>query len=133
VLVAAIRSDRGASRALLTEALAGGYKLLVSVPLALDYEAVMTREEHLKVSGLSRKDVVAVLNAFALVADPVRLNFRWRPMLPDAEDDMVLETAINGHAAIVATLNTRHFARAADFGIDVCSPGTLVTRLRSSR
>jgi predicted nucleic acid-binding protein len=48
-MVAAIRSDSGASRRLLRAALEGpGLRLLVSVPLLIEYEAVLTRPEHLK-------------------------------------------------------------------------------------
>jgi predicted nucleic acid-binding protein len=52
-MVAAIRSDSGASRRLLRAALEGrGLRLLVSVPLLIEYEAVMTRPEHLRGGAL---------------------------------------------------------------------------------
>jgi predicted nucleic acid-binding protein len=47
VLVAALRSSMGASRQLLIAALDGRFELLLSVPLLLEYEAVLTRHEHL--------------------------------------------------------------------------------------
>ena len=47
VLVAAVRSNRGASRVLLTAALERRYPVLASVPLMLQYESVLTRAEHL--------------------------------------------------------------------------------------
>jgi predicted nucleic acid-binding protein len=47
VLVAAFRSERGASRALLLAALDASYTLLVSTALWLEYEAVLTRPEQL--------------------------------------------------------------------------------------
>jgi len=67
-MVAAIRSDAGASRWLLRAALERrrGLTLLVSVPLLIEYEAVMTRAEHLKASGLSIGDVEALLDAVAV-------------------------------------------------------------------
>ena len=43
VMVAALRSDRGASRQLLLAALNQRLELLLSVPLMLEYEAVLTR------------------------------------------------------------------------------------------
>lgn len=51
VLLAALRSDRGASRQLLINALDRDIEVLVSVPLMLEYEAVLTRPEHLDASG----------------------------------------------------------------------------------
>src|SRR6266851_2864392 len=99
-MVAALRSDLGASRQLLLAALNQQFELLLSVPLMLEYEAVLTRAQHLAVCGLSSAEVGRVLDDLAAVARPVRLAFRWRPRLPDPDDDMVLETAINGSASL---------------------------------
>jgi hypothetical protein len=62
VVVAALRSDRGASRQLLLAALNRQFELLLSVPLILEYEAVMTRPQHLAASGLSGAEVGHVLD-----------------------------------------------------------------------
>jgi hypothetical protein len=84
-MVAAIRGDSGASRRLLRAALEGrGLRLLVSVPLLIEYEAVMTRPEHLRAARLTTEDVGVLLDAVAAVAERVRLAFLWRPVLPDA-------------------------------------------------
>jgi putative PIN family toxin of toxin-antitoxin system len=131
VLVAALRSDRGASRLLLMAGLDRSYQLLASVPLMLEYEAVLTREEHLVAAGLSAEDVQTLLDAVALVAEPVRLAYLWRPLLRDAEDDMVLETAVNGRAEVLVTLNLRDFASAKGmFGVEIVSPAEGLVRLR---
>ena len=47
VLVAALRSDRGASRRLLLSALSGEIQAIVSVPLMIEYESVLTRPHQL--------------------------------------------------------------------------------------
>ena len=101
VLVAALRSDRGASRVLLTGALKREYTLLASVPLMIEYEAVTTRAEHMEAAGLNDRDVQAMLDGLAMVIEPIRLAYLWRPMLRDAADDMVLETAVNGQAKML--------------------------------
>jgi len=79
-----------------------GLTLLMSVALLIEYEAVMTRAEHLNASTLSVGDVEALLDAVAAVAEPVQLAYLWRPALPDVDDDvdddMVLEAAVNGRA-----------------------------------
>ena len=132
VMVAAIRSDAGASRWLLRAALERrrGLTLLVSVPLLIEYEAVMTRAEHLKASGLSIGDVEALLDAVAAVTEPVRLAYLWRPTLPDVDDDMVLEAAVNGRADGIVTFNLSDFVGPTkQFGIEVVRPGEAVKRL----
>jgi putative PIN family toxin of toxin-antitoxin system len=124
VLVAAFRSDAGASRQILLAALARRFELLLSVPLMFEYEAVLSRPEHLTVSGARTEDVKDVLDGLAAVGTRVKLVFRWRPMLPDPNDDMVLETAVNGQARAIVTFNQRDFNPvAAEFGCLVMRPG----------
>ena len=51
-------------------------------------------------------------------------------MLPDVDDDMVLETAANGRADGIVTFNRRDFTLAQQqFGIAVLSPGDALSRL----
>ena len=98
----------------------------------LDYEAVLTRPEHLAASGLTGGDVEKILDDLASVAKPVRLAFRWRPRLPDPNDDMVLETAVNGRAGAIVTFNQRDFNPVAGkFGCRVMRPAELLRRLVS--
>ena len=115
---------------LLTGALERRYLMLVSVPLMIEYEAVLSRQEHLDASGLSSTDVQEILDAVALVAEPIRVFYLWRPLLPDSQDDMVLETAANGRADVLVTLNRRHFEPVvATFGVSIVSPAEAVHRL----
>jgi putative PIN family toxin of toxin-antitoxin system len=134
VVVAAIRSDRGASRELLVGVLQRRFILLMSVPLMIEYESVMTRPEHLEASRLSQEDVQVLLDAVATTAEAVKLDYLWRPSLADADDDMVLETAVNGSAEVVVTFNRRDFGNVAEtFGITVMSPSEAVAWIRGSR
>jgi putative PIN family toxin of toxin-antitoxin system len=133
-MVAAIRSNRGASNRLLALALERRLIMLASTPLLIEYEAVMTRPEHLAASGLDAGKVSAILDAVAEVAEPVRLAFHWRPLLRDADDDMVLETAINGGAEAVVTMNARDFLGASSaFGIEILAPGRALARLEAQQ
>ena len=133
-MVAAIRSDAGASRRLLATSLERRLTLLASVPLMIEYQAVMTRPEHLAASGLAAGDVDTILDAVGAVAEPVRLAFLWRPMVRDSDDDMVLEAAVNGNAQAIVTFNIRDFGKAASqFGIDVISPGEAWKRMETNK
>ena len=132
VMVASIRSDAGASRWLVRAALEARRVLtpVVSVPLLIEYEAVMTRAEHLRAARISSSDVGLLLDAFAAMAETTNLDFLWRPILPDAEDEMVFETAVNGRADAIITFNRRDFSPATKyFGVSVLSPGQTVQRL----
>jgi len=130
VLVAAFRSDAGASRQVLEAARVRRFELLLSVPLMLEYESVLTRPEHLAASGASREDVSAVLDELASVGKAVELVIRMRPTLSDPNDEMVLETAINGRADAIVTFNARDFRpAAARFRCWVLSPRELIRRL----
>ena len=130
VLVAALRSDAGASRQVLEAARIRRFDLLLSVPLMLEYESVLTRPEHLAAPGASREDVSAVLDELASVGKRVELVIRTRPMLPDPNDEMVLETAINGRADAIVTFNDRDFRPvAARFRCSVLRPGVVIRRL----
>jgi hypothetical protein len=90
----------------------------------------LTRPEHLRAAGLSAAEVGVLLDAVAAIAEPVRLAYLWRPTLPDVDDDMVLEAAVNGRADGIVTFNRRDFGSPTErFGIAVLSPGDAVRRL----
>jgi putative PIN family toxin of toxin-antitoxin system len=129
-MVAAIRSDTGASRRLLAAGLERRLTLLVSVPLMIEYQAAMTRPADLAAARLSVEDLGVLLDAVAAVAEPVRLAFLWRPAVRDPDDDMVLEVAVNGQADAIVTFNVRDFGRVAErFGIAILPPGEALKRL----
>jgi putative PIN family toxin of toxin-antitoxin system len=131
VLVAAFRSERGASRELLIAALDERFVLLASTALWLEYEAVPTRRLHLTATGLSAAEVRDVLAALALVAEPLPIHFLWRPVLADAEDEHVLDLAMNGRADILVTFNQDDFVEASKtFQIEIVTPAAALQRLR---
>jgi putative PIN family toxin of toxin-antitoxin system len=126
VLVAGLRSRLGASAALLKEIAASRVVLVASPALFLEYEAVLKREKH----GLPAQFVDGFLAELALCISPVEIRFVWRPQLRDADDEMVLEAAINGQAEAIVTHNKRDFALAEErFGIEVLSPAELLQKV----
>jgi putative PIN family toxin of toxin-antitoxin system len=130
IMVAAFRSPTGASAELLRMARHQKFEVLISVGMILEYEAVLKRPEHLAVAGLTIADVDAVLDAFCIFATPVINHFRWRPVLTDPDDDLVLETAVNGMADAIVTFNVFDFRRATTmFGISVERPGEILRRI----
>ena len=130
VFVAAFRSRRGASNALLRLVESRRVKPLCSTALFLEYEAVLSREETREATGHDLADVAGVMRAFAALCDPVDIFFRYRPILRDADDEMVLETALNGNADAIATHNVKDFRLSPALGIEIATPGAIVRSLR---
>ena len=134
VIVAVPRSDAGASRQLVLAALQRRFELLLSVPLALEYEAVLKRPAQLSASGGTIQDIDTLLAALIAVSRPVYRSLFWRPLLRDADDDMVLEAALSGHADLLVTFNLRDFEPAAsDLGVIVVAPRNALKQIKEER
>lgn len=123
VLVAALRSRRGASNELLRRVAQSSLRPLVSTALFLEYEDVISRAEQRLATGMSERDIESFLAALASACDPVEVHFRWRPQLSDPSDELVLEAAVNGMADALLTHNVRDFQVAAErFDLRVLTP-----------
>ena len=131
VLVAGMRSPGGASAALLVQLLERRATLLLSVPMAFEYEATCLRAEHLRAAGASKADARELIDALIDVVEPVEVHYQWRPQLSDPDDDMVLEAAVNGRADAIVTFNRKDYGTApARFGIEVLAPADALRRIR---
>jgi len=107
---------------------------LMDYKLACEYRDVALRPEQLHVTGKSKAETSAILDALEAIAEPVFVAFQHRPLSPDANDDMVLDVAINGNADAIVTNNTRHFREAAErFDIDLLAPAELLSKFRKRR
>lgn len=130
VVVSAMRSPSGASAELLRLLRKGALSAGVSVALALEYEAVCLRAEHLQVAGLTVQEGLIFVDAVVAMAQPVAVHYRWRPQLRDPSDEMVLEAAVNAKADVLLSFNLRHFQpAAAKFGLQVQRPGDFLRSL----
>ena len=130
VIVAGLRSPTGASAALIDHALNSSFVLVLSVALALEYEAVCRDSEQRIASGLSEAEVEIIVTALCAVAEPVVTRFLWRPQLHDPADEMVLEAAINGAVDALVTFNRQDFGQVPGrFGIGLLSPQEALKRL----
>lgn len=113
-VITALRSSTGAAAEVLRLALRQELTLLLDYKLACEYRDVALRPQQLRESGKSREETDTILDALDAIAEPVFVAFRHRPLSPDANDDMVLDVAINGNADAIVTNNTRHFREAAE-------------------
>jgi len=130
-VVAAMRSPTGASAAIVRAVRQRQATLLLSVPLAMEYEAVCRRSEHRMEAGLSERQVEIFLDAIIAMAEPVPTHFLWRPQLRDPNDEMVLEAAVNGRAEVLVTFNVRDYGTAASqFGVEGLLSRVAIARIR---
>lgn len=130
VIVSALRSRHGASNQLLQLAFLREFRILATPALFLEYEEVIGRPEHREVHGLTPEGTDAFLIGLAGIIEPVRIFYQWRPQMSDVDDEMVLETALNGRANLIVTHNVADFASAASkFDLRVVPPGVLVREM----
>ncbi len=130
VVVSAMRSPSGASAELLRLARSGSVSVGVTVALALEYEAVCLRDEHIEAAGLTLSEVQNFVSVVIAMARPIAVHYRWRPQLRDPADEMVLEAAVNAGANALLTFNIRHFSSASTaFKLRVCKPGEFLRSL----
>lgn len=108
------------------------FDLLLSVPLMLEYEKVLKQADIRAQSHLTMEEVDVLLDMLAAVGTPHTPSFHWRPQLPDPDDEMILELAVNARADAIVTMNTQDFLPAAGtFGVEVLRPGEFLRRLHS--
>lgn len=130
VLVSALRSKRGASFQVVKSLRAGRFEVALSVPLALEYEAVLLR--HAKELGLSRDEANGLVDYLCDVGYRQAIHFLWRPALRDPKDEFVLELAVAARCDAIVTFNVRDFAGAARFGVAIITPGELLSALEDT-
>jgi len=127
VLLAALRSQRGASHRLLKLLGDARWQMNLSVPLFLEYEDVIKRPE----AGLALSIVEAddILDYICAASNLREIFYLWRPVLPDPKDDFVLELAVESRCDFIITYNTKDFAGAEKFGLEVVTPLQFLRKL----
>jgi len=117
VLIAALKSKRGASYKLFMLTNSGRFSIHISVPLVLEYEDVAKRLH--KDIPLTERDIDNILDYLCAVAERQQIFYLWRPFLQDPEDDMVLELAVAADCDFIITYNKRDFRGVERFGLRV--------------
>jgi putative PIN family toxin of toxin-antitoxin system len=123
VIVAALRSRRGASFFLLDLVAQGRVRLILNAPLIEEYEEVAGGPMHRRVHGLSEAELYRFLRGLVAAAEIVHTPPERRIVLArDPDDAIVAEAAIDGNADHLVTHNIRHFAEVTD-RVSVVTPG----------
>ena len=105
------------------------YEAHLTVPLYLEYQEQASRVVSAGVAAAG--PVAAVLDYVcdSMVLDAV--HFLWRPFLPDADDDMVLELAVAAGSRYIVTHNVRDFRGSERFGITALPPRDFLGLMRA--
>lgn len=132
VWVAAVRSRRGASFALLSEIPHGRFRFGISVALFLEYRSRLAAVAASGETGLGKQHIEAVLAALAHFGTQVPIYYRLRPNLQDENDNMVFECAANFGARAIVTHNVRDFRspELKGYDMEVVTPSEFLKRIR---
>ena len=128
VLFSALKSRQGASHELISMLPDERLLPVLSVPLYIEYQEVLSRSPLSEI--YTREEIVGFLRYFCQISHLQEVYFLWRPLLHDADDDMILELAVAAGCRYVVTHNLRDFAGAETFGIEAITPGRILKKLR---
>lgn len=128
VIIAALRSKRGASNKLLSLVGTQKFEIHDSVALILEYEDVIQR--HRTELGLSLDNVSDFIDALCSMTHHHKIYFLWRPTLSDVGDELVLELAITAGCEYIVTHNISDFKGVDKFGIQAITPKEFLKIIR---
>jgi len=120
VIIAALRSKKGASNKLLSLVGTSKFEIHDSVALILEYEDVIQRQR--TELGLSEDEVSIFIDSLCSMAHHHQIYFLWRPSLPDVNDELVLELAVSANCEYILTHNIKDFKGTEKFGVKAITP-----------
>ena len=127
VVYSALRSKRGASSKLISLVGAGLFEVHLSVPLVLEYEDVLSRQN---MSLPITQEVIAdVIDSICALGHHHEIHFLWRPYLRDPKDEFVLELAVTARCEYIVIYNARDFIGVEEFGIKVLTPKEFLQKI----
>lgn len=129
VLVAAARSRRGASFAIVHMIPGRRFEVCLSIGLYMEWMSVLTRQENLP-PGASVEKTKGFLRHLASFAHPQDIHYLWRPFLRDPDDDMVLELAFAARCRYIVTHNLGDFHGTDQHGVTAIAPGEFLKLLQ---
>lgn len=121
IIYSGLYSNKGKAFKLLKLIPENKFKINISVPLILEYEAILTK--HSADLGLSENDISKFINYLCKVGFETNIYFLWRPILKDPYDDHILEVAVASQSRVIVTNNKKDFEPANKFGIEILNAG----------
>jgi putative PIN family toxin of toxin-antitoxin system len=127
VLFAALRSQAGVSNRLLTLLGDSRWQIHLSVPLVLEYEEVLYRNQ--PELGVSIDEIDRLINAICAIGIPHDIFFLWRPLGKDPDDEFLVELAIAASADAIISYNKVDLKQVQAFGMQVLTPKQFLQQL----
>jgi len=128
VIIAALRSRRGASNKLLSLVGTRKFEIHDSVALILEYEEVIQRQR--TILGLTEEEVSLFIDSLCSMAHHHKIYFLWRPFLTDVNDKLILELAVSANCEYILTHNISDFKGIETFGIRAITPKEFLQVIR---
>lgn len=132
ILVAGLRSRRGASHHVLSLIGTGRFEHVLSVPLVLEYEEVLRRDPVIR-RLFSQEEIGELIDYLCATGRAERVRYLWRPQLRDPKDEHVLELAVAAGCQTIVTHNIRDFGPASRFGIRLATAGQFLEHVGGAR
>jgi putative PIN family toxin of toxin-antitoxin system len=126
VLFAGLYSKNGASHQVLLLLANKHLSLVLSTPLLFEYEDVLKRNP--TQLGLDETSIDQLLDNLCAMSQHQRIHYLWRPYLPDAKDDLLLELAVASNTKTIVTHNLKDFSGIELFGVEAITPKNLLER-----
>jgi len=120
IVISAMLSSRGAAFKLISLIGKQHFDYAMSVPLMIEYEEVLKREDSKIV--ISQEAIDNILDRLCYHADLREIFYLWRPVLNDPKDDLVLELAVESNCNSIITYNLKDFKNIQKFGLTAITP-----------
>jgi putative PIN family toxin of toxin-antitoxin system len=127
VFVTALRSQYGASYKLMSLIKSEKFKVNMSVPLVLEYEA--SAKKMINEISLKEKEIDDILDFVISKANHWQIYYLWRPQFKDPGDDMVLELAVTANCEYIITYNLNDFKGSEKFGVKAINPKEFLQKI----
>ncbi len=120
VILAGLRSNKGASYQLLTILNDQRFQLNVSATLIFEYEEILKREQ--QQMGLNNEDIDNIINGICNLANHHEIFYIWRPLAKDKDDDFLIDLALKCQADFIISYNSKDLQPIEKFGVSILTP-----------
>ena len=130
VVYQALRSNSGASHAILKMIRNSQLEMAISIPVFNEYADVLNRKKSLEDLNLTKKDISSFLDFVCLVSFPYDISFLLRPNLKDENDNMFVELAFASNSKFLITSNISDFTKETNLLFDsfqIMTPAQFLT------